>query len=244
MEIVDRASLVWRMEAFQKSWKNWSLPWTFVTWPRMAIFQKIPGFIVFLTCMLRPVGRLLDTFVASNSQTFAGRQRCRPWKVHLSGLEMVGNPGSFQDAATEAASCFFDLRSRKIGLHWIWRISLARHLAGSTPTWRLKCKVEVWRLWKIVVQVVLVIHFIIYLGGILSIRYDHFGQPQTSILGAFFQVIPIQSPNGFPKGLKRGHSSTKMIQTHRQRCFQGCINIYMIIHVHNIHNIIYNIYIT
>lgn len=40
--------------------------------------KKISGFIVFLTCML-PVERLLD------SQTFAGRQRCRPWKVHLSG---------------------------------------------------------------------------------------------------------------------------------------------------------------
>ena len=240
MEIVDRVLfLVWRMEAFQKSWKNWSLPWTFVTWPRIAIFQKIPGCIVFLTCMLRPVGRLLDTFVASNSQTFAGRQRCRPWKVHLSGLEMVGNPGSFQGAATEAASsCFFDLRSRKIGLHWIWRISLARHLAGSTPTWRLKCKVEVMEnrgLKSWLYKLYTVYHLF---GRYPQYPIRPFWTTSNLHIGGIFQVIPIQSPKGFPKGLKRGHSSTEMIQTHRQRCFQGYNSIYMIIHVHNICNMI------
>ncbi len=43
-----------RMEAFRKSWKIEVSRWRLL---EVAIFQKIPGFIVFLTCMLRPVGR-------------------------------------------------------------------------------------------------------------------------------------------------------------------------------------------
>ena len=44
------------------------------------------------------------------------------------------------------------------------------------------------------------IQFIIYLGGILGIRYDHFGQPQTSIVGAFFRLYRSRAQRVSPKG--------------------------------------------